>query len=84
MHQGARQSGEGSDVVEDGFGAERALDASAAERVEREPGRGHETHLEALPALCLAAGFATAEARRDLAGLPRLTVARMAAAPAPA
>ena len=44
----------------------------------------HETHLEALPALCLAAGFATAEARRDLAGLPRLTVARMAAAPAPA
>ncbi len=49
----------------------------------------HESHLEALPALCLAAGFATAEARRDLAGLPRLTVARlapapMAAAPSPA
>jgi release factor glutamine methyltransferase len=44
----------------------------------------HESHLEALPALCLAAGFVTAEARRDLAGLPRLTVARMAAAPPPA
>jgi release factor glutamine methyltransferase len=38
----------------------------------------HESHLEALPALCRAAGFASAEARRDLAGLPRLTVARMA------
>lgn len=49
----------------------------------------HESHLETLPALCRAAGFATAEARRDLAGLPRLTVARlpappMAAAPPPA
>lgn len=44
----------------------------------------HESHLEALPALCLAAGFAAAEARRDLAGLPRLTVARMAAATTPA
>jgi release factor glutamine methyltransferase len=39
----------------------------------------HESHLESLPALCLAAGFASAEARRDLAGLPRLTLARMAA-----
>jgi len=39
----------------------------------------HESHLETLPALCLAAGFASAEARRDLAGLPRLTLARMAA-----
>jgi release factor glutamine methyltransferase len=38
----------------------------------------HESHLEALPALCRAAGFASAEARRDLAGLPRVTVARMA------
>jgi len=38
----------------------------------------HERHLEPLPALCLAAGFATAEPRRDLAGLPRLTVAKMA------
>jgi len=41
----------------------------------------HETHLDSLPALCRAAGFATAEARRDLAGLPRLTVARLAAPP---
>jgi release factor glutamine methyltransferase len=40
----------------------------------------HESHLESLPALCRAAGFASAEARRDLAGLPRLTLARMAAA----
>jgi release factor glutamine methyltransferase len=40
----------------------------------------HESHLEALPALCRSAGFASAEARRDLAGRPRLTIARMAAA----
>ncbi len=38
----------------------------------------HEGHLEALPRLCLAAGFARAEARRDLAGLPRLVIAHMA------
>lgn len=38
----------------------------------------HERHLEPLPRLCLAAGFARAEARRDLAGLPRLVVAHMA------
>lgn len=38
----------------------------------------HESHLEVLPGLCLEAGFASAEARRDLAGLPRLVVARMA------
>jgi len=48
----------------------------------------HESHEASLPALCLAAGFATAEARSDLAGLPRVTVARtaarMAAAPAQA
>ncbi len=44
----------------------------------------HESHLEALPALCRAAGFAQAEAVRDLAGLPRLTRARMAAAAPPA
>ncbi len=41
----------------------------------------HETHAEVLPGLCLAAGFSTAEARRDLAGLPRLTVAHMAGPP---
>jgi release factor glutamine methyltransferase len=44
----------------------------------------HETHLESLPALCLAAGFERAEARRDLSGLPRLTVAQMAAPALPA
>jgi release factor glutamine methyltransferase len=38
----------------------------------------HENHAGVLPGLCLAAGFARAEARRDLAGLPRLTVAFMA------
>jgi release factor glutamine methyltransferase len=38
----------------------------------------HESHVEALPALCRAAGFARAEARRDLAGLPRLTLATLA------
>ena len=43
----------------------------------------HESHLAALPRLCREAGFASAEARRDLAGLPRFTVARMAAAGEP-
>lgn len=44
----------------------------------------HETHAGVLPDLCLAAGFARAEARHDLAGLPRLVVATMAGAAAPA
>jgi release factor glutamine methyltransferase len=44
----------------------------------------HESHASVLPGLCLAAGFARAEARRDLAGLPRLTVASMAGARRPA
>jgi release factor glutamine methyltransferase len=44
----------------------------------------HESHERSLPALCLAAGFARAEARRDLAGLPRLTVAWMAGGRHPA
>jgi release factor glutamine methyltransferase len=43
----------------------------------------HESHEGVLPGLCLAAGFVRAEARRDLAGLPRLTVASMAGGPAP-
>ena len=38
----------------------------------------HESHAEPLPALCRAAGFATAEARKDLAGLWRFVVARRA------
>ena len=37
----------------------------------------HESHAPALPALCLAAGFAAAEVGRDLAGLPRWVVARL-------
>ncbi len=37
----------------------------------------HETHAVPLPSLCLAAGFATAEVGRDLAGLPRWVVARL-------
>ena len=41
----------------------------------------HETHRETLPRLCREAGFARAEARADLAGLPRLVVATMAGGP---
>ena len=66
----------------DGLAVLRRVVAGAPERL----GAGgvlllemHESHLETLPALCLAAGFASAEARRDLAGLPRATLARMAA-----
>ena len=36
----------------------------------------HESHAAPLPALCREGGFASAEVRRDLAGLPRLVVAR--------
>ena len=36
----------------------------------------HESHAGLLPDLCRAAGFPTAEVRRDLAGLPRLVIAR--------
>jgi release factor glutamine methyltransferase len=44
----------------------------------------HESHAEVLPRLCLEAGFEKAAARRDLAGLPRLTVATMAGGRGPA
>jgi len=37
----------------------------------------HESHLAVLPRLCLEAGFATAEAQQDLAGLPRYVLARL-------
>jgi release factor glutamine methyltransferase len=37
----------------------------------------HESHAPSLPALCLAAGFASAEVGRDLAGLPRWVEARL-------
>jgi release factor glutamine methyltransferase len=36
----------------------------------------HEGHAGSVPRLCLEAGLASAEARKDLAGLPRYTVAR--------
>jgi release factor glutamine methyltransferase len=37
----------------------------------------HETHAGPLPALCRAAGFASADVHADLAGLPRWVVARL-------
>jgi len=36
----------------------------------------HESHRELLPRMCLEAGLSSAEVRRDLAGLPRLVVAK--------
>jgi release factor glutamine methyltransferase len=71
----------------DGLSLLRRIVAGAPERLL--PGGAlvlemHERHLEALPRLCLAAGFACAEAQRDLAGLPRLVVAHMAGGQAPA
>jgi release factor glutamine methyltransferase len=38
----------------------------------------HESHAGIVPRLCLEAGMASAEARKDLAGLPRYVVARAA------
>jgi len=75
------------DGGEDGLSVLRRIVAGAPARLR--PGgtlclEMHESHVEALPRLCLEAGFARAEARRDLAGLPRLTVAAMAGAANPA
>jgi release factor glutamine methyltransferase len=75
------------DGGEDGLAVLRRIVAGAPSRLR--PGgtlclEMHESHAEALPRLCLEAGFARAEARRDLAGLPRLTLAAMAGAPNPA
>ena len=69
------------DGGEDGLAVLRRIVAGAPARLA--PGgtlclEMHESHVETLPALCRAAGFARAEARRDLAGLPRLTVATLA------
>jgi release factor glutamine methyltransferase len=69
------------DGGEDGLAVLRRIVAGAPARLV--PGGAlclemHESHLEVLPRLCLEAGFASARARRDLAGLPRLTVAVMA------
>jgi len=67
------------DGGEDGLAVARRLVSGALARLR--PGGAlvvemHESHERALPSLCLAAGFATAETRRDLAGLPRIVVAR--------
>jgi release factor glutamine methyltransferase len=69
------------DGGEDGLAVLRRIVAGAPARLA--PGgtlvvEMHETHAEVLPALCLAAGFARAETRLDLAGLPRLVVAALA------
>jgi release factor glutamine methyltransferase len=44
----------------------------------------HESHQDVLPRLCVEAGLARAEARKDLAGLPRYVVAHMASEGRPA
>lgn len=67
------------DGGDDGLSVTRRLVSDAAARLR--PGGAlvvemHESHLEALPALCLELGFEDAEARRDLANLPRFVVAR--------
>ena len=71
------------DGGEDGLKVLRRIVGRAPSRLRREGllVEMHESHEASLPALCLAAGFATAEVRRDLAGLPRWVVARL---PAPA
>ena len=71
----------------DGLELSRRIAAGAPARLR--PGGAlvlemHESHLDALPKLCLECGFARAEARRDLAGLPRFTVAHVAGDPGPA
>jgi release factor glutamine methyltransferase len=69
------------DGGEDGLAVLRRVVAGAPARLV--PGgtlvvEMHESHREILPGLCLDAGFATAQARDDLAGLPRYVVAHMA------
>jgi release factor glutamine methyltransferase len=63
----------------DGLAVLRRIVAGAAGRLV--PGgtlalEMHESHREALPRMCAEAGLVAAEVRRDLAGLPRLVVAR--------
>jgi len=75
------------DGGEDGLDLLRRIVAGAAARLH--PGgtlvlEMHESHRHALPALCLDAGFERAEARPDLAGRPRLTVAHVAGGAGPA
>jgi len=63
----------------DGLAVLRRIVAGAAERLLP---RGtlalemHESHRELLPRMCMEAGLVAAEVRKDLAGLPRLVVAR--------
>lgn len=72
------------DGGEDGLAVLRRIVAGAPSRLR--PGGAlcvemHESHADVLPGLCLEAGFETAEARPDLAGLPRYTVAFVAGGP---
>jgi release factor glutamine methyltransferase len=71
----------------DGLSVTRRLVAASPPRLR--PGgtliaEMHESHAERLPRLCLEAGFAAAEVRRDLAGLPRFVLARLGPANASA
>jgi release factor glutamine methyltransferase len=75
------------DGGEDGLAVLRRIVAGAPARLR--PGGAlcvemHESHADVLPRLCLAAGFERAEARTDLAGLPRFTVAFVAGERPPA
>ncbi len=65
----------------DGLDVVRRIVGCAPSRLRREGllvMEMHESHEATLPALCLAAGFASAAVHRDLAGLPRWVVARLA------
>lgn len=75
------------DGGEDGLAVLRRIVAGAPARLR--PGgllcvEMHESHVDVLPRLCLEAGFVGAEARKDLAGLPRFTVAFVAGGRPPA
>jgi len=75
------------DGGDDGLAISRRIAAGAPARLR--PGGAlvlemHESHLDALPSICLECGFARAEAHRDLAGLPRFVVAHVAGEPGPA
>ncbi len=68
------------DGGESGLGVARRLVSGAPARLV--PGgtlvvEMHESHAAILPGLCREAGFASAEAFRDLAGLPRYVLARL-------
>ncbi|MFL5299042.1 MAG: peptide chain release factor N(5)-glutamine methyltransferase [Anaeromyxobacteraceae bacterium] len=80
----AREPRRALDGGEDGLAVARRLVAEAPRWLL--PGGAllvemHESHVEALPRLMLEAGFASAETRRDLAGLPRLAIGRAGTTP---